>query len=102
MMSFWQDTRVVVTGGAGFLGSFVVEQLRAKGCRQIIVPRSKDYDLVQMDAVKQLYSDARPDLVIHLAARVGGIGHSAGRAVGSPWRPGARSSAGAGRCDSRR
>jgi len=64
----------VVTGGAGFLGSFVVEQLRAKGCRQIVVPRSKDYDLVQMDAVQQLYRDAKPDVVIHLAARVGGIG----------------------------
>jgi GDP-L-fucose synthase len=63
-----------VTGGAGFLGSFVVEQLSAKGCRQIVVPRSKDYDLVQMDAVQQLYRDANPDVVIHLAARVGGIG----------------------------
>jgi GDP-L-fucose synthase len=74
MTSFWKEQRVVVTGGAGFLGSFVVEQLRAKGCRDIFVPRSKDYDLVQMDAVKQLYSDRTPDLVIHLAARVGGIG----------------------------
>lgn len=74
MTSFWQDQRVVVTGGAGFLGSFVVEQLRAKGCRQIVVPRSADYDLVQMDAVERLYRDASPDLVIHLAARVGGIG----------------------------
>lgn len=73
-MSFWANKRVVVTGGAGFLGSFVVEQLRAKDCRDIIVPRSKDYDLVQMDAVKQLYRDSAPDLVIHLAARVGGIG----------------------------
>jgi len=73
-MGFWTDTRVVVTGGAGFLGSFVVEQMRAKGCRDIFVPRSHDYDLVQMDAVKQLYTDAKPDLVIHLAARVGGIG----------------------------
>jgi GDP-L-fucose synthase len=73
-MSFWSDKRVVVTGGAGFLGSFVVEQLQAKGCRQIVVPRSKDYDLVQMDAVQQLYRDAKPDVLIHLAARVGGIG----------------------------
>lgn len=74
MPSFWSEQRVVVTGGAGFLGSFVVEQLRAKGCRHVVVPRSKDYDLVQMEAVKQLYSDAKPDIVIHLAARVGGIG----------------------------
>lgn len=74
MPSFWKDKRVVVTGGAGFLGSFVVDQLRAKGCEQIVVPRSRDYDLVQMEAVKQLYGDTKPDVVIHLAARVGGIG----------------------------
>jgi GDP-L-fucose synthase len=74
MSSFWSNTRVVVTGGAGFLGSFVVEQLRARGCSQIIVPRSKDYDLVEMGAVQRLYADAKPDMVLHLAARVGGIG----------------------------
>ncbi len=73
-MSFWSERRVVVTGGAGFLGSCVVDQLRAKGCAEIVVPRSRDYDLVQMDAVQRLYRDAKPDLVIHLAARVGGIG----------------------------
>jgi len=72
--SFWSDKRVIVTGGAGFLGSFVVEQLRAKGCRQIVIPRSQDYDLVQMEAVQRLYAEANPDIVIHLAARVGGIG----------------------------
>jgi GDP-L-fucose synthase len=71
---FWQEKRVTVTGGAGFLGSFVVEKLRARGCREIFVPRSRDYDLVQMDAVRRLYQDARPDMVIHLAAVVGGIG----------------------------
>ena len=74
MESFWPDKRVVVTGGAGFLGSFVVEQLRTKGCRQIIVPRSRDYDLVEMEAVRRLYADTTPDVLIHLAARVGGIG----------------------------
>ncbi len=74
MASFWTDKRVVVTGGAGFLGSFVVEQLQAKGCRHVAVPRSRDYDLVQIEAVRRLYADTTPDILIHLAARVGGIG----------------------------
>jgi GDP-L-fucose synthase len=74
MSIHWPSERVVVTGGAGFLGSFVVEALRACGAGEIIVPRSKDYDLVQMEAVRALYRDARPTLVLHLAARVGGIG----------------------------
>ncbi|MCA9473788.1 MAG: GDP-L-fucose synthase [Nitrospirales bacterium] len=73
-MSYWTDQRVVVTGGAGFLGSFVVEQLKIRGCNQVFVPRSNEYNLVDMDAVKRLYKDARPDIVLHLAARVGGIG----------------------------
>lgn len=73
-VSFWEGTRVAVTGGAGFLGSFVTEQLRSRGCQEIMVPRSKDYDLVQMGDVQRLYRDAKPDIVIHLAARVGGIG----------------------------
>lgn len=73
-MGFWDQQRVVVTGGAGFLGSFVVDGLRARGCRDIVVPRSQDYDLVQMGAVERLYRDVKPDMVIHLAARVGGIG----------------------------
>jgi GDP-L-fucose synthase len=66
--------RIVVTGGAGFLGSFVVEKLRARGAREIVVPRSRDYDLVDGAAIRRLLREARPDLVIHLAARVGGIG----------------------------
>ncbi len=69
-----QDKRVVVTGGAGFLGSFVVERLRQHGCREVFVPRFKDYDLRDHDAITRLYDDARPDIVIHLAAVVGGIG----------------------------
>ena len=73
-MNFWSNKHVLVTGGSGFLGSFVVEKLRERGCKDIFVPRSKDYDLVEMEAVKRLYHDAKPDTVIHLAARVGGIG----------------------------
>ncbi|MEB2313883.1 MAG: GDP-L-fucose synthase [Sorangiineae bacterium] len=70
----WAKTRVVVTGGAGFLGSFVVEALERRGAREIVVPRSKDYDLVDGDAVRRLLADVKPELVFHLAARVGGIG----------------------------
>src|SRR5437867_13115431 len=70
----WEHKRVVVTGGAGFLGSFVVEKLRECGCHSVVVPRSKEYDLRDRDAVIRLYKEARPDIVIHLAAVVGGIG----------------------------
>ena len=73
-MSFWSNKRVLITGGAGFLGSFVVEKLQQRGCKDIFVPRRKDYDLVEMEAVKRLYNDSQPIMVIHLAARVGGIG----------------------------
>ncbi len=73
-MTFWDGKRVTVTGGSGFLGSYVVAELHRSGCKGVFVPRSRDYDLTQMEAVQQLYADARPDLVIHLAARVGGIG----------------------------
>ncbi len=71
---FWRDKRVTVTGGAGFLGSFVVEKLRERGAADIFVPRKREYDLVQREAVLEMLHDARPDLVIHLAASVGGIG----------------------------
>lgn len=69
-----KNKRILVTGGNGFLGRFVVKKLRNRGCRHIFVPHSKDYDLVEMENVKRIYRDTRPDIVIHLAAKVGGIG----------------------------
>jgi GDP-L-fucose synthase len=73
-MGFWENRRVVVTGGHGFLGSFVVEKLRASGAKEVVVPRSKTHDLrVQTEALR-LFTDSKPDIFIHLAAVVGGIG----------------------------
>ena len=68
--------KVVVTGGAGFLGHFVVEKLKSYAGIEVTVPRSRDYDLVREENVKRLLADTNPDLVIHLAAVVGGIGHN--------------------------
>ncbi len=72
---FWAEQVVIVTGGGGFLGRHVVAELRERGARQIIVPRSADYDLRQQEAVARLYADCpAATMVIHLAANVGGIG----------------------------
>lgn len=71
---FFSKRRIVVTGGAGFLGGFIVEKLRQRGCREILVPRIEEYDLVKMGDIERMYADMRPDVVIHLAAVVGGIG----------------------------
>jgi GDP-L-fucose synthase len=70
----WDERRVLVTGGAGFLGSRVVDALKGQGCRSVFVPRSRDYDLRKSGDIERVLHDARADLVIHLAARVGGIG----------------------------
>ncbi len=74
MISSWADLRVVVTGGAGFFGSYVVDELRARGAREVVIPRSREYDLRDRDACRRLLASARPDVVFHLAATVGGIG----------------------------
>jgi len=72
----WSDHRVVVTGGAGFVGRVVASKLQQRGCpaANIIVPRRADFDLTRENDVKRLYAEAKPDVVIHLAAEVGGIG----------------------------
>lgn len=73
-MSYWEKRRVTVTGGGGFLGSFVVERLRALGCRELVVARSRQYDLREKSEAMRLFRESRPDIFIHLAAVVGGIG----------------------------
>ncbi|MCK5851092.1 MAG: GDP-L-fucose synthase [Kiritimatiellae bacterium] len=66
--------RIMLTGGSGFLGSFVLKKLQEQGCSNIFIPRSSSHDLVTMNGVESAYDEGKPDVVIHLAARVGGIG----------------------------
>ena len=73
-MDFWEDKRVIVTGGAGFLGSYVVEKLKERGCNNIFIPLVEDYDLTKGKNIIRLYKNCPADIVIHLAAVVGGIG----------------------------
>ena len=77
--NFWQNRRVCITGGAGFLGSFVVEKLRQRGAKDVFVPLIEDYDLVERENVLRLLADSRPDIIIHLAALAGGIGANRAR-----------------------
>jgi len=72
--SFWSGKRVCVTGGAGFLGSYVLEKLAARGAKDVFVPRIEEFDLVKPEAIHRMLDEARPDLILHLAAHVGGIG----------------------------
>jgi len=72
--NFWHDKRVIVTGGSGFLGSFVVEKLKERGAGDVFVPRSAEYDLRQPDEIESMLQDCPADMVIHLAALAGGIG----------------------------
>ncbi|MFO8052478.1 MAG: GDP-L-fucose synthase [Candidatus Omnitrophota bacterium] len=68
------NKNITVTGGKGFLGSYVLAELQKNNCKNIFIPDEKDYDLTNLEAVRQMYKDADPDIVIHLAAKVGGIG----------------------------
>jgi GDP-L-fucose synthase len=72
--TFWKNRKVCVTGGAGFLGSFVIEKLRQRGARDIFIPTIEEYDLVQPADIQRMLDRAKPDVIIHLAAQVGGIG----------------------------
>jgi GDP-L-fucose synthase len=74
MNEYWKNKRVCVTGGAGFLGSFVCAKLAERGVAGIFMPPSEEYDLVQKSSINKMLDDSKPDIIIHLAAQVGGIG----------------------------
>lgn len=74
MSDFFKDKCVVVTGGDGFLGRYVVRKLEESGCARIFVPKIEDFDLREVASITRMYEESRPDIVIHLAAVVGGIG----------------------------
>jgi GDP-L-fucose synthase len=71
---FWSTRRVCVTGGAGFLGSFIIEKLQARGAVEIFIPKIEEYDLTDPMSIRRMLDDSHPDIILHLAAQVGGIG----------------------------
>ena len=73
-MGFWDTKRVTVTGGKGFLGSYILEKLEKRGCKYISVANRPEYNLTRLQDINRMYQEQRPDIVIHLAAVVGGIG----------------------------
>ena len=76
---FWKDKRVCVTGGAGFLGSFILEKLEARGVKDVFVPQIEEYDLTKPEDITRVLADANPNIIIHLAALAGGIGANRAR-----------------------
>jgi len=72
--NFFGNKRFCVTGGAGFLGQVVVRKLKERGAQEIFIPNIEDYDLTQLSSIQQMLDDSKPDVIIHLAAQVGGIG----------------------------
>lgn len=73
-MKFWENKKVVVTGGSGFLGQFVTLELKKQGCKDIFIPRKRNYDLRTQSGINRMLKHSNPDMIIHLAAVVGGIG----------------------------
>ena len=73
-MNFWENKRVTVTGGKGFLGSYILKKLKKRGCKKISVADLPEYNLIDLQDIKDMYNEQKPDIVIHLAAVVGGIG----------------------------
>ncbi|MCX6570919.1 MAG: NAD-dependent epimerase/dehydratase family protein [Candidatus Aminicenantes bacterium] len=79
MSDFFKDKCVVITGGAGFLGRYVVRKLEGRGCARIFVSKIEEYDLYEHSSIIRMYEESRSDIVIHLAAVVGGIGANPGK-----------------------